>query len=139
MKWLYAGLACGAMIAHAQAEKNIDVIQPYAYATVPGQPVGGAYFKMVNRGLADRLLKASTPAAGSIQMHATSMRHQVMRMREVAAIDVPQGQTTELKPGAFHLMLMDLKAPLQPGDVFNLVLQFERAGTITTQLKVMPR
>jgi copper(I)-binding protein len=64
------------------------------------------------------------------------MEGDVMRMRQVDAIDVPAGQAVELKPGSFHLMLMGLKAPLKAGDRFPLTLKFEKAGEVKVDVAV---
>jgi copper(I)-binding protein len=36
-----------------------------------------------------------------------------MKMRAIPSLDLPAGKAVELKPGGYHVMLMDLKAPLQ--------------------------
>jgi copper(I)-binding protein len=67
-----------------------------------------------------------------------TMDGDVMRMRQVDAIDVPAGRTVELKPGGLHLMFMDLKAPLTNGTRFPLTLRFEKAGEVQVQVQVQP-
>jgi periplasmic copper chaperone A len=61
----------------------------------------------------------------------------IMRMREVEAIEVPAGKTVELKPGGLHVMFMELKAPLKNGSSFPLTLRFENGGEVTVQMNVM--
>jgi len=56
------------------------------------------------------------------------MEKDVMRMRAVPALALPAGQTVELKPGGYHVMLMDLKAPVKAGEVVPLTLTLESAG-----------
>ena len=61
-----------------------------------------------------------------------------MKMRKVEGIDVPAGGKAVLEPGGDHLMLFDLKAGLAPGDTFPLTLVFERAGSVTVEMRVAP-
>ncbi len=60
----------------------------------------------------------------------------VMRMRPLARIDLPAGQTVRLSPSGTHLMLLDLKQPLKPGDNLPLVLSIQSSGTSLTTLKL---
>lgn len=131
-------LSAAAIAVHAQSFKlgDIDIGHPYARPAREGQQVGGGYLKLANKGAADRLLSATSPAAGSVEIHTMSMEGDVMKMRQVTAIDLPNGQTVELKPGGHHLMLMGLKAPLKPGDKFPLTLRFEKAGEIVVTVSV---
>jgi copper(I)-binding protein len=136
----FASLVFGAaaLCAHAQEFKHdhLTIAQPYARATVPGQAAGGGYLKLHNKGPSDRLLAASTPVAKTVELHSMTMEGDVMRMRQLDAIEVPAGKTVELKPGGMHLMLMGLKAPLKAGDSFALKLKFEKAGEVAVQAKV---
>jgi hypothetical protein len=84
----------------------------------------------------DRLVAASTAAAGRTELHRHVMTDGVMKMRSVAAIDVPAGGTAELKPGGLHVMMIGLEAPLVEGTRVPLTLTFERAGTVTVELAV---
>jgi hypothetical protein len=136
-----AGLAFGALAfaAHAHRYKvgEIDVGHPHARATAPGQPTGGAYLRLENRGTtADRLLSASTDVVASVEMHEMKMDGDVMRMRQVDAIDLPAKQAVVLAPGGLHLMLIGLKAPLKAGDRFPLTLRFEKAGEVKVEVTV---
>lgn len=129
-------LASGLAWAHGYKAGAIGIGHPYATATVPGQPTGGVYLRLDNRGAADRLLSASTTVSSSVQMHMSSMDGDVMRMREVDAIELPANKLVELKPGGSHIMLMGLKAPLKEDDSFPLTLKFEKAGTVVVDVKV---
>jgi len=137
---LYASavLCIGANSAQAQDFKqgHLTISQPYARATVPGQTSGGGYLTLHNDGPADRLISASAPVSNAVELHSMTMQGDVMRMRQLDAIEVPAGKTVELKPGGMHLMLMGLKAPLKAGDSFALKLKFERAGEVTVQSRV---
>lgn len=137
---LAAGLcfALAATLAQGHEFKlgSITIGHPYARATVAGQPTGAGYLKLVNQGPADRLLAATTPAAAEVQLHSMSMQGDVMRMRQIDAIELPAAQTVELKPGGLHLMLTGLKAPLAAGDRIPLTLRFEKAGEVVVTVNV---
>jgi len=122
--------------AHGYKLGAIAIGHPFAQTTLPGQPNGGAYLKLDNQGGADKLLSASTPVSKSVEMHMTSMDGDVMRMRQVDAIELPANKVVELKPGATHLMLLGLKAPLKEGESFPLTLKFEKAGEVVVDVKV---
>lgn len=125
--------------AHDYRVGELTIDHPWARATVPGQKGGGAFLKIMNRGsAADRLVFAAAPAdrVGSTEMHSMRMEGNIMRMREVAAIDIPAGQTVALEPGGLHIMFMGLKSPLREGEKLPLVLRFEKAGEITVQVHV---
>lgn len=132
-------LAFASMVAAAHEFKAgaIAIGHPYARATAAGQPIGGGFMKLANDGpAADKLLSASAPVAGSVELHTMRMEGDVMRMRQVDAIDLPAGATVELKPGGLHMMFIGLKQPLKAGDKFPLTLRFEKAGEVTVQVNV---
>jgi copper(I)-binding protein len=137
-----AGLAAALCAAHAQppapAAATVQVGHPRARATLPGQPVAGGYLTLTNRGPADRLLSVSAAVSRTAELHAMSMDGDVMRMRQVQAIDLPAGQAVELRPGGLHIMFVGLKAPLKAGDTFPLTLRFERAGEQQVTVTVEP-
>jgi len=98
---------------------------------------GAIYLTIANEGTsADRLLTASTPAAAIAQLHTTVNKDGMLSMQHLAAIDIPAKSTTTLKPGVFHVMLMQLKAPLAVGAHFPLELGFEKAGKVTLEVSV---
>ncbi len=115
---------------------QITVGSPYARSTAVGQSVGSAYLSLKNGGVSDKLLSASTPVAEMVEIHSMSMDGNVMRMRQLEAVDLPTAQTVELKPGGLHMMLMGLKGPLKSGSSFEMTLVFEKAGTAKVQVKV---
>lgn len=152
--FILGGLFIGAVAlwtghAHAHDFKQGDLVidHPYATPSLSGSRSGAVYIKVLrNRGAAaDRLLGASTPAASRVALHAMHMDGEVMRMREVTAIELPaqsalrmghaQTSANATNPG-YHLMLEDLKTPLKDGDRFDLTLRFEKAGERTVQIWV---
>jgi copper(I)-binding protein len=136
--FLRPGLLAAALLLTSTAwAAAIQARDGWARPTVAGQPVGGAYLQLKNTGKgADRLLGASTFAAERVELHSMQMSGDVMRMRQVEAIDVPAGATVDLVPGGLHLMLMGLRAPLRAGERVLLVLRFEKAGDVKTELVV---
>ena len=129
-------LAALSAVAHSFKLGEIDIGHPYARPTREGQTVGAGYLKLANKGPADRLVSATSPAAGTVEIHSMSMEGDVMKMRQIDAIEIATGQTVELKPGGYHLMLMGLKAPLKVGDKFPLTLKFEKSGEVVVTVNV---
>ena len=137
-------LACAlvsAGLAHAHDARvgDLTLDHPYATPSLAGSSIGAAYFRHIrNRGgQPDRLVGASTPVAARVELHRMTLDNGVMRMREVAFIELPPKSDTPLRHGgAYHLMLIDLKRPLKDGERFDLTLQFERAGARTVQVWV---
>jgi copper(I)-binding protein len=115
---------------------QIKVENPYTRATVAGQKVAGGFMKIENKGAADQLISASSPIAAEMQLHTMSMEGNVMKMREVKAIDVPANGSVDLKPGGLHLMFMDIKAPLKAGESVPVKLKFQKAGEIEIKVPV---
>lgn len=118
----------------------LTIDRAWSRATPPAAKVGAGYLVVTNGGQTpDRLTAASSPAAGRVEVHEMQMDGGVMRMRELAqGLAVPPGATVELKPGGYHLMLMELRAPLAAGATVPVTLVFERAGRVDIQLKVEP-
>ena len=123
--------------AHEYNAGDLHIGHPYALATPPGAKAGGAYLSIDNKGkAADKLLRASTARAGSVELHTMSMDGNVMRMRMAPSIDVAPGATVKLAPGGLHVMLQDIKQPLKKGDKFPMTLVFERAGEVKVEIVV---
>ena len=122
------------------ATSIIAVTEPWSRETAEGQNAGGAFMTIANTGTAaDRLTGGSTPVAGRVEIHTMTMENDVMRMRQLAdGLEIPAGGEVTLKPGSFHVMLMDLKQPLKTGETVPLTLIFAGAGTVETQLVVKP-
>jgi copper(I)-binding protein len=135
---LLAGLLviAGAVTAVAQAP-TIKVEHAWARATPGGAKTAALYMTLVNKGGADdRLISVSTPVAGKAEVHSTTTENGVMRMRPIEALDVKAGTSTTLKPGGYHVMLTDVKAPLVAGQSFTVTLTFENAGKIDATARV---
>lgn len=122
------------------AATGIAISAAWSRETAAGQNAGGAFMTIANTGTAaDRLTGGSTPVAGRVEIHTMSMDGGVMRMRPLAdGLEIPAGGSVTLKPGSFHIMLMDLKAPLKAGDRVPLTLTFAGSGAHETALEVQP-
>lgn len=105
---------------------DITVKDPWVRATVPQQKATGA-FMQITAPKAARLVEASSPVAGVTEIHEMTMDNDIMRMRAVPGIDLPAGKAVELKPGGYHVMLMDLKAPITEGQDVPVTLVIEGA------------
>jgi len=97
-----------------------------------------AYFTMTNTSTAaDALLSASSPGAGMVEVHETTVDGAgVAAMHPVARIDIPAGESVALKPGSYHLMLMGLTSELMVGKTIQLDLVFEHAGVVVVQAEI---
>jgi copper(I)-binding protein len=127
------GLMVLAMVA-LPAWAQVSAERPWTRATPPGAKVGAGFMVLKNAGAADRVVGASSPVAGRVEMHITVREGEVMKMREVKGYDVPAGGSFELKPGGAHLMLMDLKRPIKKGDKVPLTLKLEKGGELKLEL-----
>ncbi|MGS0741288.1 copper chaperone PCu(A)C [Glaciimonas sp. GG7] len=124
--------------AHDYKIGTLKVDHPYARATVPGQPAGGAYLSIQNTGNdTDKLLSATSPAAKSVEIHDMKMEGNVMKMREVGEVELHPMSTLVMAPGGgYHIMLMGLTKPLKVGDKFPMTLTFQKAGKIEVSVSV---
>ncbi len=104
-------------------------------SAVPGQQGTGGFMKLTAPEPM-QLIGLSTPVAGSADVHEMKMEGDVMRMRSVPKLDLPAGKTVELKPGGYHLMLMDLKQPLTAGATVALTLLLRDAKGRDSKLEV---
>jgi copper(I)-binding protein len=121
----------------AAAFAQMQIEKPWTRATAPGAKVGGGYMLIRNQGAtADKLVSASSPAAGKVELHVHVNDGGVMKMREVPGYDVPAKGSFELKPGGAHLMFMNLKAPFKEGDKVPVTLKFEKAGEVKAEFQV---
>ena len=125
--------------AHDYTLGSLKIGHPWARATPPTAPSGGGFLTVTNTGTtADRLVSATSPAAGQVQVHEMKMDGTIMRMRELEnGLEIPPGATVALAPGGLHLMMMGLKAPLKEATRVPVTLVFEKAGKIDIELQVM--
>ena len=136
--------ACAALatsaFGHGAHVGDIAIGHPFATPSLAGTANGAAYLASIeNQGaVADRLVRASTPAAARVEIHTMAVDAQgVMRMREIDGVALAPKAKVQMKPGAgLHLMLIGLKEPLKEDASFPLTLEFERAGKVEVKVIV---
>jgi len=122
---LLCGCAAPAAIARAQP---VTVNDAWVRAPAPGQKFAAAYMELVSRGNMT-LIAVASPVAAAVELHSTTVEEGVMKMRPVGRIELPAGKAVKLAPGGLHVMLIDLKQPLKPGDRVALSLTVQRADS----------
>lgn len=157
-----AALVAASLVAACSSGSGstIKVSEPWARSSPLVAGAGAAYMKIENTGsAADALLGASSPAATTVEVHETVAMGTaaptdgmgmgtpmpsasgdagggMMGMVPVDRVEIPAGGSVELKPGSYHIMLIDLKEELKPGDSIEITLTFEKAGAITVTAEV---
>ncbi|MDY0073484.1 MAG: copper chaperone PCu(A)C [Thauera sp.] len=129
---LASGLACAA---------DVEVSEAWARATVAQQKASGVFMRLLAHRDC-RLLAAASPRAATVEVHEMRIDNEVMKMSPIEGLDLPTGKVVELKPGGFHLMLLDLKQRLQVGEQLplSLVVQCgsDAAHTIELSAEIRP-
>lgn len=121
------------------AEATVHVSNARAYATAQSAANGAVFATLQNpQDQADMLLGVQTDVADSAELHQTYMDPQTstMLMRKTSGIDIAAGQTLELEPSGFHIMLVGLRQPLVEGESFNITLTFREAGDVIVPVTV---
>jgi hypothetical protein len=120
-------------VAFAQ---NVTVTDAWARATVQGQKATGAFMKITAKDSA-KLVSVSSPMAGVVEIHEMKMEKDVMKMAALPnGLDLPAGKAVELKPGGYHVMLMDLKAPLAKDTTVPLTLTLQDAKGVKSNVEL---
>jgi copper(I)-binding protein len=142
------------------AEPGITVEGAWA-RTSPMMASAGAAYMTLTSSVDDRLTGVAVDAgiAATVELHETVMAGDMggdmggdmtgdtsgsmpvtteptMMMQPVDGIDLPAGTAVELKPGGYHIMLLDLVAPLEMGQTFTITLTFEQAGSVEVPVTV---
>jgi copper(I)-binding protein len=132
----YAASLLAGLIATGAAWAQVKVEDGWARATVQGQKATGAFMK-ITAPQATRLVSVVTPVAGVAEIHEMKMDNGVMKMRALPqGLELPANKPVELMPGSYHLMLMDLKAPLMKDSSVALTLTFKDAKGVETKQQV---
>ena len=137
---ILAGTLSTPALAHEYTEGNITIDHPWSRPTPPGVPMGVGYMAITNHGDSDiTFTSATTPRAKNVSIHESTMKDGTMSMRPLKdGLTVPAGETVELKPHGYHLMLEKLKGPLKEGESIPLTLTFEGAADMNVELNVEP-
>lgn len=129
---LFASLVSSAALAD-----TLSIEGAHVRAVPPVSTTTAAFMELHNQGSTDRLLvAASTPAARVAELHNHVDVDGVMQMRRVETIPMPAGERVSLAPGGYHLMLIDLVAPLHEDDRVELTLEFDGGDTRTLEAPV---
>lgn len=125
-----------ASLSTAAWAQSVDVKGAWARATVQGQKASGAFMTLTAKDGA-KLVGITSPVAGVAEVHEMKLDGDIMKMRAVeGGIDLPAGKAVELKPGGYHVMLMDLKTPLQKDTTIPLTLLLKDAKGVQTQMDI---
>jgi periplasmic copper chaperone A len=126
-----AGIIGWTLVA-LQALAQVTVAEPWARSTVKEQKATGMFMTLTSKEDA-KLVGATSPAAKIVEVHEMTMDNNVMKMREVKSIALPAGKPVQIKPGGYHVMLIDLAGPLEPGQKVPVTLTIEgKDGKRTT-------
>jgi periplasmic copper chaperone A len=128
--------AFAAVTSFAALGQSVDIKNAWARTTVPGQKSSGAFMTLTAKD-GTRLISASSPVAGVAEIHEMKMEGDVMKMRALPdGLALPAGKAVELKPGGFHVMLMDLKAALPKDSTIPLTLTFKDAKGVESKVEL---
>lgn len=117
-------LSASALFLSVAAMAQVTVKDAWVRATVAQQKATGAFMQLQSVQDA-KLVSAQSPVAGVVEVHEMSMDGGVMKMRAVPSLALPAGKAVELKPGGYHVMLMDLKSQVKDGDMVTMTLVVE--------------
>lgn len=138
-------IACSTLIAtpalaHDYTTGTVTIDHPWSRPTPPGVPMGVGYMAITNHGDSDiTFTSATTPRAESVSIHESTMNDGTMSMRPLKdGLTIPAGETVELKPHSYHLMLEKLEGRLKEGERVPLTVNFEGAETMEVELNVEP-
>lgn len=135
MKFKFLATILAFTCASAWAQ-TVEVKDAWVRASVAGQKVTGAFMKISAREDV-KLVGAASPAAGVTEVHEMKMEGNVMKMRAVTGgLDVGAGKTLELKPGGYHIMLLDLRATLQKDSTVPLTLMFKDSKGVESKVEL---
>jgi len=134
-------LAAACLMPAPAASAQVTVTDPWVRGTVTGQKATGAFMQL--KSATDvALVAAASPVAKIAEVHQMKMEGGMMKMNAVDRLALPAGEPVDLKPGGYHVMLMDLVKPLNDGDTVPLLLTFQdRAGkkqTVEVKALVKP-
>ena len=119
------------------ADTALIIQDPYVRLAPPNAPATGAFMVIRNTGKSDRqLIKAESPVARAVELHNHINENGIMKMREVASIEVKAGSQAELKPGSYHVMLIGMHKPLQEAENIAITLRFDDGSSMQVNAPV---
>ncbi|MBB6465796.1 copper chaperone PCu(A)C [Aminobacter carboxidus] len=126
------------LLAHGFKAGDLEIGHPWSRATPAGAKVAAGYLSVKNNGSQpDRLVSVQSDVSEKAEIHEMAVDAKgVMTMRQVTGgVEIPAGGEVALKPGAYHIMFIGLKAQVKEGDKFSGTLTFEKAGTVTVEFQ----
>jgi copper(I)-binding protein len=123
------------LLAACASAQEVAVSHAWVRATVPGQRATGAFMELTSSGGAV-LLSAASAVAEVVELHEMLMEGSTMKMRALDRLELPAGRKVELRPGGYHVMLMDLRRTLKPGETVPITLTVEGSGARRTSIEV---
>ena len=128
--------ACGGGNSAPEGPAVVQAEDAWCRPTPTGVLVGGCYVTLVSS-RDDRLVSVASPLSQVVEIHEMRMEGDMMRMGQLEdGLPLPAGETVQMRPGAEHLMLMTLSAPLTEGETVPLTLTFEDAAEVTVEAQV---
>ncbi len=121
---LRAAFGISAMVIAVASHAQVVIDEPWVRATVPNQSGTGAFMKLTSE-KDTKLVGAASPVAEHVEVHEMAMENNVMKMRQIPGLELPAGQTVELKPGGYHIMFLNLHQQVKEGQQVPLTLMFE--------------
>ncbi len=122
----------------APATAQVTITDAWVRGTVPGQKATGAFMNLTSA-TDVTLVSASSPAAKVVEIHEMTMDGGVMKMRAVDRLALPAGKPVGLRPGGYHVMLMDITGQLKDGEMVDVSLTFaDKDGKKSTQQVKVP-
>ena len=124
-------ISCTHKAPNEHHHATVEVKNAWVRALPPNMKMTAAYMMIHNHsGMEDQLELVETPIAGAVETHMVVEKDEVMSMKPVPHIPVPPMGVQELKPGGYHLMLIQLNKVLQKGEKVPMLLHFKHAGTM---------
>jgi len=136
----FVGFGAAAAAAHEYKVGELEIVHPWARATLKGSDVADGFMKIINHGSTpDRLIAVNVEFAKAGQIHDMKMEGDVMKMQELTGgLEIPAGATVELKPKSLHVMFMGVNQELTPDTVVDGELTFEKAGKVKIEFMIEP-
>lgn len=136
----FLGFGAASADAHEFKVGDLEIVHPWARATLKGSDVADGFMKIINHGSTpDRLLSVTVEFAKTGQIHDMKMEGDMMKMRELTeGLEIPAGATVELKPKAMHLMFIGVNQELMPDMMMDGELTFEKAGKVKVEFMIEP-
>ena len=128
----------GGTYVHADdLSKDIFISNAWVQAMPPSQKITAAYMVITNNSSKEAVVvAASSDIAGITEIHQMSTMNGMMHMAMIGNVDVPAQEKVSLQPDGFHIMLIDLKKPVNKGDIVPITLHFKDGGSIMVNAEV---